>query len=98
MRDSIKRAIETNKTLNEFLIKHKLKTKFIKNSLNSLSNVPYDTKKRIAKAIANDNQAISIAFSWRTTGYPEFWYNIDRKYKEFKRLKEIKNANQKTNN
>ena len=81
IKKSIKNAINSNKTLLNFLKENKIYGRYIKNTVNSLIQDSY-RKSIVVEEIIRDFNPINCAFTWSKTseGY-DFWRKCDLAYR-----------------
>ena len=79
-----------NRVLNGFLIKHKIKTKFI----NNCKKYPKSCRQLyILKERESSRWSIVFSFKWEKTPEKyEFWYNIHIKYRRYHKRLLLNNA------
>lgn len=86
---NVKEAIDKNKTFLNFLKENKIYGRYVKNTVNNISKIPY-REDFILKSIKNDSDPINYGFTWICTSEDyNFWRNHSRSYIEFKKSKSI---------
>ena len=86
---NVKEAIDKNKTFLNFLKENKIYGRYVKNTVNNISKIPY-REDFILKSIRNDSDPINYGFTWANTNENyNFWGNQRRSYIEFKNKKSI---------
>lgn len=86
---NVKEAIDKNKTFLNFLKENKIYGRYIKNTVNNISKIPY-REDFILKSIRNDSDPINYGFTWiRTSENYDFWRDRNISYVKFKKSKSI---------
>lgn len=89
IKQNVKEAIDKNKTFLNFLKENKIYGRYIKNTVNNISKIPY-REDFILKSIRNDSDPINYGFTWANTSEShDFWGNQRHSYIEFKNKKSI---------
>ena len=84
IKQKIKKAINSNKTFLNFLKENKIYGRYIKNTINSLTQESYNIN-YVVEEIRQDFNPIVRAFTWsKTSEGHEFWYKRNLAYKTIK--------------
>ena len=80
IKQKIKKAINSNKTFLNFLKENKIYGRYIKNTINSLTQESYNIN-YVVEEIRQDFNPINCAFTWsKTSEGHEFWRKHDHAY------------------
>ena len=84
IKQKIKKAINSNKTFLNFLKENKIYGRYIKNTINSLTQESYNIN-YVVEEIRQDFNPIVRAFTWANTSEGhKFWYKHNLAYKTIK--------------
>lgn len=86
---NVKETINKNKTFLNFLKENKIYGRYVKNTVNNISKIPY-REDFILKSIRSDSDPINYGFTWSNTSENyDFWGKCRYAYIEFKNKKSI---------